>query len=73
MVEGAGMAISKKPPCTELRTMTHAPLRWLTGNIGIHHVHHLSSKVPHYICPKSFETIQRRFSCWQKAVQPCNT
>jgi omega-6 fatty acid desaturase (delta-12 desaturase) len=24
------------------------PLRWLTGNIGIHHVHHLSSKVPYY-------------------------
>lgn len=24
------------------------PLRWLTGNIGVHHVHHLSSKVPYY-------------------------
>jgi omega-6 fatty acid desaturase (delta-12 desaturase) len=23
-------------------------LRWFTGNIGIHHVHHLSSKVPFY-------------------------
>jgi omega-6 fatty acid desaturase (delta-12 desaturase) len=27
-------------------------LRWLTGNIGIHHVHHLSSKVPHYRLPE---------------------
>ena len=24
------------------------PLRWLTANIGIHHVHHLSSRVPYY-------------------------
>ncbi|MEE9272397.1 MAG: fatty acid desaturase [Robiginitomaculum sp.] len=25
-----------------------APLRWLTGNIGIHHVHHLNSRIPFY-------------------------
>ncbi|WP_424970974.1 fatty acid desaturase [Dinoroseobacter sp. S76] len=25
-----------------------APLRWLTGNIGIHHVHHLYSRIPFY-------------------------
>ena len=25
-----------------------APLRWLTANIGIHHVHHLCSKIPYY-------------------------
>jgi omega-6 fatty acid desaturase (delta-12 desaturase) len=29
-----------------------APLRWLTGNIGIHHVHHLSSRVPYYRLPE---------------------
>jgi omega-6 fatty acid desaturase (delta-12 desaturase) len=23
-------------------------LRWITGNIGVHHVHHLSSRVPYY-------------------------
>jgi len=23
-------------------------LRWLTGNIGIHHVHHLASRIPFY-------------------------
>jgi omega-6 fatty acid desaturase (delta-12 desaturase) len=28
------------------------PLRWITGNIGIHHVHHLSSKVPFYRLPE---------------------
>lgn len=27
-------------------------LKWLTGNIGIHHVHHLSSKVPYYRLPE---------------------
>ena len=25
-----------------------APLRWLTSNIGIHHVHHLVSRIPSY-------------------------
>ncbi len=27
-------------------------LRWITANIGIHHVHHLSSKVPYYRLPQ---------------------
>jgi omega-6 fatty acid desaturase (delta-12 desaturase) len=28
------------------------PLKWLTGNIGIHHVHHLASRVPFYRLPE---------------------
>ncbi|RYG03239.1 MAG: fatty acid desaturase [Caulobacteraceae bacterium] len=28
------------------------PLRWLTANIGIHHVHHLSSRIPFYRLPQ---------------------
>ncbi|MDH5750254.1 MAG: fatty acid desaturase [Rhodospirillales bacterium] len=24
------------------------PLRWFSGNIGIHHIHHLSSRIPNY-------------------------
>jgi omega-6 fatty acid desaturase (delta-12 desaturase) len=24
------------------------PLHWMTGNIGFHHIHHLSSKIPNY-------------------------
>ena len=24
------------------------PLRWFTGNIGVHHVHHLSARIPFY-------------------------
>jgi omega-6 fatty acid desaturase (delta-12 desaturase) len=27
-------------------------LKWLSGNIGIHHIHHLSSKVPYYRLPE---------------------
>lgn len=29
-----------------------AVLRWMTANIGIHHVHHLASKVPYYRLPE---------------------
>ncbi|MFT4729433.1 MAG: omega-6 fatty acid desaturase (delta-12 desaturase) [Granulosicoccus sp.] len=28
------------------------PIMWLTGYIGIHHVHHLSSRIPFYKLPK---------------------
>lgn len=31
--------------------MLPAPLRWFTGNIGIHHVHHLASRIPFYRLP----------------------
>jgi omega-6 fatty acid desaturase (delta-12 desaturase) len=27
-------------------------LRWITGNIGMHHVHHLSSRIPFYRLPE---------------------
>ncbi len=36
-----------------------AVLRWLTGNIGIHHVHHLSSKVPFYRLPQVLQRPSR--------------
>jgi acyl-lipid omega-6 desaturase (Delta-12 desaturase) len=29
-----------------------AVLRWFTANIGVHHVHHLSSRVPFYRLPE---------------------
>jgi omega-6 fatty acid desaturase (delta-12 desaturase) len=28
------------------------PLHWLTANIGFHHIHHLSSKIPNYLLRK---------------------
>jgi acyl-lipid omega-6 desaturase (Delta-12 desaturase) len=27
-------------------------LQWLTGYIGIHHVHHLASRIPYYRLPE---------------------
>ena len=27
-------------------------LRWLTGNIGLHHIHHLCSRIPSYRLPQ---------------------
>lgn len=29
-----------------------APLMWITGNIGVHHIHHLSSRIPFYNLPR---------------------
>lgn len=29
-----------------------APLQWLSGNIGIHHIHHLFSRIPFYRLPE---------------------
>jgi acyl-lipid omega-6 desaturase (Delta-12 desaturase) len=25
-----------------------SPLQWLTGNIGVHHIHHMSARIPNY-------------------------
>ncbi len=33
------------------------PLRWITGNIGIHHIHHLSSRVPNYYLGRCLDDI----------------
>jgi len=32
-------------------------LRWFTGNIGFHHVHHLNARVPNYRLKRTHETI----------------
>ena len=32
-----------------------APLRWITANIGVHHVHHLASRIPFYRLPEVLE------------------
>jgi omega-6 fatty acid desaturase (delta-12 desaturase) len=32
-----------------------APLRWMTANIGLHHVHHLASRIPFYRLPEVME------------------
>ncbi|MGB8214512.1 MAG: fatty acid desaturase [Anaerolineales bacterium] len=30
-------------------------LQWFTGNIGFHHIHHLSPKIPNYKLPKCYD------------------
>ena len=30
-------------------------LNWFTGNIGYHHIHHLSAKIPNYNLPRAFK------------------
>jgi omega-6 fatty acid desaturase (delta-12 desaturase) len=32
-------------------------LHWLTGNIGYHHIHHLSSQIPNYRLAEVFESV----------------
>ena len=34
-----------------------AVLKWFTGNIGFHHVHHLNSRIPNYHLPKCHKKI----------------
>jgi omega-6 fatty acid desaturase (delta-12 desaturase) len=34
-------------------------LHWFTGNIGYHHIHHLSSRVPNYRLRECFESHPR--------------
>jgi len=46
------------------------PLMWLSGNIGIHHVHHLSSRIPFHQLPKvlrDFPELKKlgRITFWQ--------
>jgi acyl-lipid omega-6 desaturase (Delta-12 desaturase) len=47
-----------------------APLMWLTGNIGIHHLHHPSSRIPFYRLPhvlRDFPELREvgRLTLWQ--------
>lgn len=46
------------------------PLMWLTGYIGIHHLHHLSSRIPFYNLPKVVKDFPElkgigRLTLWQ--------
>jgi omega-6 fatty acid desaturase (delta-12 desaturase) len=33
-------------------------MRWFTGNIGYHHVHHLNPKIPFYRLPEAMSAIK---------------
>ena len=32
-------------------------MKWFTGNIGYHHVHHLNAKIPFYRLPEAMDGI----------------
>ncbi|HYM62762.1 MAG TPA: fatty acid desaturase, partial [Thermoanaerobaculia bacterium] len=32
-------------------------LQWFTGNIGLHHIHHLSSRIPNYRLQKVLDEV----------------
>jgi omega-6 fatty acid desaturase (delta-12 desaturase) len=45
-------------------------LRWFTANIGMHHVHHLCSKIPYYRLPRAMRENARlesisRLTLWE--------
>jgi omega-6 fatty acid desaturase (delta-12 desaturase) len=49
------------------------PLRWFSANIGVHHVHHLSSGVPFYRLPEILRAYPElrhvgRLTLWQSLV-----
>jgi omega-6 fatty acid desaturase (delta-12 desaturase) len=64
-----------------------AVLQWFSGNIGLHHVHHLSSRVPNYhlqaclnVAPElkgltKVITLRDSLGCWQLALwdEQCGT
>jgi omega-6 fatty acid desaturase (delta-12 desaturase) len=46
------------------------PLRWFTGDIGVHHVHHLCSAIPNYRLKECMDRVKelpppRRLTFWQ--------
>lgn len=47
-----------------------APLQWMTANIGVHHVHHLYSRIPFYRLPEVLRDIPvldeaQRLTLWE--------
>lgn len=45
-------------------------LRWFTGNIGYHHVHHLNSRIPFYRLPETMEAIPELQNVKQTSWNP---
>ncbi len=45
-------------------------MRWFTGNIGYHHVHHLNSKIPFYRLPEAMAAIEELQSPVTTSLHP---
>ena len=51
-------------------------MRWLTGNIGFHHVHHLNARIPFYRLPEAMAALDElqspgSTSLWPRDVVSC--
>jgi omega-6 fatty acid desaturase (delta-12 desaturase) len=45
-------------------------MRWFTGNIGYHHVHHLNPKIPFYRLPEAMVAIKELQSPVMTSLRP---
>ncbi len=45
-------------------------MRWFTGNIGYHHVHHLNSRIPFYSLPEAMASIEALQSPTTTSLHP---
>jgi omega-6 fatty acid desaturase (delta-12 desaturase) len=44
-------------------------LRWFTASIGVHHVHHLASRIPFYRLPEVLRDIPALANCSRLSVR----
>jgi omega-6 fatty acid desaturase (delta-12 desaturase) len=66
--------------CGSSYFVLHPILRWFSGNIGLHHIHHLCSRIPNYRLQACLEaapelhgiakriTLRESLGCWQLAL-----
>ncbi|MFO0936355.1 MAG: fatty acid desaturase [Gemmataceae bacterium] len=45
-------------------------MRWFSGNIGYHHIHHLNSRIPFYRLPESMKAIPELQNCTVTTLNP---
>ena len=43
---------------------------WITGNIGIHHIHHLNSRIPYYRLPRVMRDLGYTFAITKLRMRP---
>jgi acyl-lipid omega-6 desaturase (Delta-12 desaturase) len=48
----------------------NAAMRWFTGNIGYHHVHHLNARIPFYRLPEAMAHLKELQSPGVTSLSP---
>lgn len=46
------------------------PFRWVTANIGYHHIHHLNARIPFYRLPEAMKAIPELGNCKKTSLKP---